>query len=128
MAGSTRVVLDADASSAAVARAHVDRLMGDSPTVEQHEDAAVVVSELVTNAVLYGREPIWLAVEVEARSVRVQVLDSGAGYEHIAHPCFAERRAPGGRGLVIVDALARRWGVTAVAGGTCVWATVALSA
>jgi anti-sigma regulatory factor (Ser/Thr protein kinase) len=72
------------------------------------ETATLLVSELVTNAVLHGDGDRRLDVEATGDAVRFAVHDGGAGRP--------ERRQarPGelsGRGLALVEALAPRWGV-----------------
>jgi anti-sigma regulatory factor (Ser/Thr protein kinase) len=87
--------------------------------VGQVEDAVLLVSELVTNAVKYGPEdePIRLIVETDDQRARFTVHDKGRGplpeMRDEADP------APGGHGLRMVDALADRWGVER--GSTRVW-------
>lgn len=77
------------------------------------EDAKLLVSELVTNAVRHPSQvgQIGLEVGVAARRVRVEVSDPGGGFSRPpANPPPTD--ATGGRGLLIVDRLASRWGVT----------------
>ena len=86
---------------------------------ERVEDAVLLVSELVTNAVKYGpeAEAIRLIVQTDEQRVRFTVHDLGLGplpeMRDEADP------APGGHGLRLVDALADRWGVER--GSTRVW-------
>ncbi|MGW5232456.1 ATP-binding protein [Streptomyces nodosus] len=96
------------------------------------ETVALVVAELSANAVLHGRVPgrdfeLRLHCDRAAGVVRVEVSDT--------HPSHPEPPAPdpadtdGGRGLLLVSALAERWGVTDRTGpGKTVWAECALSA
>ena len=80
-----------------------------------------MVSELVSNAVLHSSAgPIGLRVELGEDLARVEVSDRGNGFEAPDEPCsrFPER---GGFGLVLVDSLARRWGVRRDDGATVVW-------
>ena len=83
------------------------------------EDAVLLVSELVTNAVKYGPEDeaIRLIVGTDGQRTRFTVHDLGLGplpeMRDQADP------APGGHGLRLVDALADRWGVER--GSTRVW-------
>ena len=82
---------------------------------------ALVVSELVTNAVRHAGTPITLVVTDAEDEVRVKVEDNG--------PCFdwppAEPRAGnGGLGLTVVDALSKEWGVDRVGGGCAVWCVI----
>ena len=76
------------------------------------EDARLLVSELVTNAVRHQRSEgdIEMSVDVGRRRVRVEVTDPGAGFDR---PRVGEPPpdALGGRGLLIVDRVAARWGV-----------------
>ena len=82
---------------------------------QEREDAALMVSELVTNAVLYGVGAITLGIEVKPGGVRVEVGDDG---NVAVAPCPAPG-AHGGWGLRIVDQLADDWGV--LEGSTTVW-------
>jgi anti-sigma regulatory factor (Ser/Thr protein kinase) len=86
------------------------------------EDALVVVSELVSNAVRHARTSMEVSLSVNlAGSVRIAVVDD-------APPFLAEPAPPpdasqsGGRGLFFVDALSVRWGVEALPHGKAVWA------
>jgi anti-sigma regulatory factor (Ser/Thr protein kinase) len=82
------------------------------------DDAALLVSELVTNAVKYGpEEQIRLIVEDDGERTRFTVHDAGLG----PLPELRDEGdpAPGGHGLRLVDALADRWGVER--GSTRVW-------
>lgn len=82
---------------------------------QQRQDAALMVSELVTNAVLHGVGAITLRIEAEPDAVRVEVADDG-------NVAVAPNPTPGdhgGWGLRIVDQLADDWGV--LDGSTKVW-------
>lgn len=89
------------------------------------EDAELVVSELVTNAVRAsgpgGRQVAVRVVWADEGAVRVEVGDSGAGRPV---PRVPVRGAEGGYGLVLVEALAQRWGTERRPGGAgkTVWA------
>jgi anti-sigma regulatory factor (Ser/Thr protein kinase) len=80
------------------------------------DDASVMVSELVTNAVQHGRPEIMLQLWRRPERVTVAVTDLGEGSVSLMHlvPAGDQLR---GRGLVIVNALARRWGVRCCDGG-----------
>ena len=82
-------------------------------------DAELVVTELVTNAVLHGLPPIRLRVRGRRDRVRVEVSDAGA-----AMPLKIRGTPDGmtGRGLAVVDSLTNAWGVDPDAGGKLVWA------
>ncbi|MFJ3584630.1 ATP-binding protein [Streptomyces sp. NPDC090127] len=93
------------------------------------DDALLVLSELLTNAVRHGRVP---GREVETRYIpspdglRIEVHDaSGARPSMALHGEDATR----GRGLPVVDVLAARWGVTPrIGAGKLVWAELAAEA
>lgn len=90
------------------------------------EDAMVVVSELVTNAVVHAGTDVevdWWLEEQEETALVVEVTDH--------HPSRAPRDHPGetpyetpefGRGLRLVASLAESWGVTYRTGAKSVWA------
>jgi anti-sigma regulatory factor (Ser/Thr protein kinase) len=75
------------------------------------DDALLVASELVTNAVRHGRPEIALSVRRLPDGVRIAVRDEG---EHVPVPAMDTPTVdrPTGRGLLIVAATARHWGVT----------------
>ncbi|MFE9815745.1 ATP-binding protein [Streptomyces sp. NBC_00236] len=84
------------------------------------DDVLVCVSELATNALVHGVPPgrgyrVMLWLRDEGR-VRVEVHDSGDG-----EPGVREPDGESGRGLVIVEALADRWGVGERVPGKVVW-------
>jgi anti-sigma regulatory factor (Ser/Thr protein kinase) len=81
----------------------------------QREDAALMVSELVTNALVHGIGTISLRIDVEAAALRVEVSDEG----NVALAPSPTPGAHGGWGLRIVDQLADDWGV--LEGSTKVW-------
>jgi transcriptional regulator with GAF, ATPase, and Fis domain len=107
-------VFPAGRSAAGEARAFL------ASAVPQVDDGMVlVVSELVTNAVLHGRGPVTVKIERDDGSVRLAVHDHGDGSPQRAH---AAPWAASGRGLDIVDSLASDWGTTEVDDGKWVWA------
>ncbi|MGN6243191.1 MAG: ATP-binding protein [Motilibacteraceae bacterium] len=70
--------------------------------------AALLVSELAANAVLYGAGPFEVSVERSDGSARVGVTDAGSGDPTPQRPSDT---AEHGRGLQLVGALASAWGV-----------------
>jgi two-component sensor histidine kinase len=91
------------------------------------DDAAIVVTELLTNAIrhaspLSGR---WLQVtwDLENESVEIAVSDGGSTtLPRVSRPALS---ALGGRGLEIVETLSQRWGVRSAGPATTVWAILA---
>jgi anti-sigma regulatory factor (Ser/Thr protein kinase) len=81
---------------------------------------AVVVSELVTNAVRHTTAPIHLTVQTSVDGVRLEVSDLAP---RLPGPPVLDPQAEGGRGLAIVAGLADAWGIDPIAGdGKIVWA------
>jgi len=83
---------------------------------------ALLVSELVSNAVLHSDAPPRSGIALRARvlgerAVRVEVIDNGSGF---APEPRDPARAIGGFGLFLVNSQAARWGVDRE-GGTRVW-------
>lgn len=89
---------------------------------EATDEILLVTSELITNAVRHGDGEVELRVKVLGSKVRLEVFDDG----HVR--VEAPRRAPsptalGGRGLLLVRDVSRRWGSGFdPAGRTMVWA------
>ncbi len=143
-----RLMLEPVLSSVARARGLVGDLAarhGFDPDVAS--DATLVVSELVTNAVLHARTSVYVAVGIEEATVRIEVTDASempvsmpsapAAIDPVGD-AFDEPEAPDlddlidalgttGRGMELVASIAERWGVTPnVAGGKTVWAEMGL--
>lgn len=129
--GPMDVLVDADIAShsdaALVAREMVAKTtQGIPPSTLQ--DVLLVVSELVTNAVRHGPagRPIHLGVQRDG-VVRVEVQDQGVGFDPTVHsPGQPEDLPTGGFGLVIVERLAKDWGVAPPGEPTSVWAELHL--
>jgi anti-sigma regulatory factor (Ser/Thr protein kinase) len=94
-------------------------LVRDLMAPERVDDATLLVSELVTNAVKYGpeEETIRLIVAQGEGRTRFTVHDLGLG--PLPEMRAEDDPAPGGHGLRLVDTLADRWGVER--GSTRVW-------
>jgi anti-sigma regulatory factor (Ser/Thr protein kinase) len=104
-------------AAGSVARAAVQDRFGADLTSAQLEALELVVSELVTNAVLHGEGEVELRLAVDGQRIRGEVIDQGGGFEREVRD-----RGPdelGGRGLQIVEALSARWGIHE--GTTHVW-------
>ena len=78
-----------------------------------------MVVKPATNAMLHARTPFLVTVSGCQKWVRLEVLDGAqAGPVQFA----AQNDEPNGRGLAIVDALCRGWGITGhTSGGKSVW-------
>ena len=89
---------------------------------ELYQDAAMVVTELVANAVDHARTPSTLTLELADADLRVAVRDARPGSALRALP--VNPAAPRGRGLQMIEALASSWGVTPDGDGKTVWAVL----
>lgn len=81
--------------------------------------AALLVSELVSNALRYGAQPMRMIARRSETNFRIEVHDGRGG-----EPPRLRRAMPDsstGRGMMIVDALAARWGWSEFAGDKQVW-------
>lgn len=99
-----------------------------SVIAETCEDVVVIVSELATNAVQAATTSLWVELEVGPGHVRVAVTDEASGMPTVSGPAAFDQ--PYGRGLAIVAALSRDWGVMPVIGGAMgktVWARLDLA-
>ncbi|NHC15386.1 SpoIIE family protein phosphatase [Motilibacter deserti] len=93
------------------------------PDADAAEVAALLVSEVVTNAVVHARTSAGLRIELADDRARIEVGD--------ASPLAPVRREAdsdelGGRGLLLLDRLAAAWGVEQSAEGKVVWFEVDL--
>lgn len=91
------------------------------------EDLLLVVSELVTNAVVHGAEPIVVTMVRAPGRFRVEVTDGATESSPHNNPRPAAD-AENGRGLSVVTRLAVAWGWRASPGrGKTVWAELPLT-
>jgi anti-sigma regulatory factor (Ser/Thr protein kinase) len=94
-----------------------------------YDDAAVVVSELVTNAIRYGlcpeaRDPLRLVLVRYEYQLVCMVTDPADTAPRMQEPDWV---AETGRGLHIIEAMSRAWGWTPLlGGGKAVWASFSL--
>ena len=80
--------------------------------------AELLVSELVTNAVLHARTGIRVVLHTDGAALRVSVFDENPRVP-VYEACPAE--ATSGRGLSLVEGLAGAWGVDRLQDGKVVW-------
>lgn len=84
------------------------------------DDARLLVSELVTNAVIHTRSPFSVSLESQPSRLRLAVHDESSAVPRSGGQKLETAR--GGRGLQIVAALADDWGVMTTPAGKTVWA------
>ncbi|NBE51387.1 SpoIIE family protein phosphatase [Streptomyces boluensis] len=109
--------LDPEDSAPSRARRLARRALARWDLEELTDSVELLVSEVVTNAVRYASRPITL------RLLRTDVLRCEVGDDVPQLPRLRQARADdeGGRGLYLVNRMARRWGATRLSTGKVVW-------
>ncbi|MEU2396312.1 ATP-binding SpoIIE family protein phosphatase [Streptomyces sp. NPDC007369] len=109
--------LDPEETAPGRARRFARRALARWGLEELEDSVELLVSEVVTNAVRYAERPVTL------RLLRTDVLRCEVGDDSPQLP--RQRRAretdEGGRGLFLVNRMARRWGATRLSSGKVVW-------
>ncbi|GAC1532782.1 MAG: hypothetical protein NVS3B12_11210 [Acidimicrobiales bacterium] len=122
--GTAHLTLEPESSSAAVARRWVVERLSHFRE-DASDDVALLVTEVVTNAIIHAKTSIDVGVSIVAGAARVEVVDRS--------PVFPTAKnytvnAATGRGLTLLDALATTWGAEILPGGPVgkvVWFEVA---
>jgi serine/threonine-protein kinase RsbW len=116
----TVLTLERSVDAPRAARALV-RELGERLGPERTDDATLLISELVTNAVKYGPEhgEIRVIIADDGRRTRFTVHDTGAGPLPVMRPLERLPHQGGGHGLRLVEMVSDRWGVER--GSTRVW-------
>ncbi|MGW4912729.1 ATP-binding SpoIIE family protein phosphatase [Streptomyces sp. NPDC004270] len=116
--------LEPDPAAVAGARSSVSEQLSTWGLEELDFTAELVVSELVTNAIRYGRPPIQLRL-IHDSALLCEVSDGGSTTPHLRR---ARTFDEGGRGLLLVAQLAEDWGTRHARHGKTVWAELNESA
>ncbi|GAA1944054.1 ATP-binding protein [Kitasatospora viridis] len=113
------VLAPADLAALAPLRARLRAALTDWGLAALADTAELLASELVTNALQHAGTGARLdAVVTAERRLLVEVRDEGTG---LPRPRPADADATNGRGLLLVEALADRWGVRLRADGKVTW-------
>lgn len=111
--------LPAELASAGRARRFVAECAARMDRTDVLETAQLLVSELVTNAVAHAGTPVEVECAPTEGGLRVSVVDGSSLLPTPGQPDAWDER---GRGLVLVDTLASRWGTDRHPGnGKAVW-------
>lgn len=100
-----------------------ESLEGRAP--ELVDDATLLVSELVTNVVMHAQTAMEVNVHVGRDQVRVEVQDESDDLPIARLPA---NESTGGRGLQMVERVARAWGIERRRPGKVVWFELATNA
>lgn len=123
MPGPQRLDLSSDRAAPAIARKAVLALLFKRGRRTSIPMVELVVSEMVTNAVLHAEGPLQMQLTVEGDRLRVEVSDGSPERPLV-------RRIPGpngGYGLPMIDSLSEVWGTTHCEGRKVVWAELDLT-
>lgn len=110
--------LEADPVAVSRARSSASRQLSAWGLEALEFTTELVVSELVTNAIRYGRPPILLRL-IHDRALMCEVSDGSSTTPHLRRARVLDE---GGRGLLLVAQLAERWGTRHARHGKTVWA------
>lgn len=114
----------AEPSAVAAARNFARRAVARLTCPECTDDALLVVSELVTNAIRAGAQRIGVDISRDGRLLSIRVTDDGDGWPRMHRP---GPNTAHGRGLVLVSAIAADWGVEPRKAGKEVWAALSVA-
>ncbi|MFB7755147.1 SpoIIE family protein phosphatase [Streptomyces sp. NPDC056121] len=120
----TSLDLPSDPAAVAGARAHTCETLAAWGLEELSFATELIVSELVTNAIRYGKGPIQLRLILQS-TLTCEVFDTNSTSPHLRH---ARTFDEGGRGLMLVAQLAERWGTRHSREGKVIWAEQVLPA
>lgn len=104
-------------ASIAQARAFIERTLSEA-SADLRDRAVLITSELATNAIVHARSAFTLTATTSAEEVHIAVRNEGETVPVLQAP---EQGEPHGRGLLIANALADRWGIDTGRGSTTVW-------
>lgn len=92
---------------------------------DEADTALLVVSELVTNALVHTQGAVRVELTLAADRLRVTVSDSSPRAP--AKPVVVDWESTGGRGLFLVEAVSAAWGSVPVGGGKQVWSEIVVT-
>lgn len=117
-----RIALGDDDLAPRAARRFVDGVLAEAGYDDVLDVVQLLVTELVTNAVMHARSDATVAVRLLPDAVRVEVVDRDDSFpkRRTPHP-----DRPGGRGLELVEQMSTSWGIDMLDVGKRTWFEVA---
>jgi len=113
-----RTHLQRDTNAPNAARRFVEQTLDRWQCGSRLDDVRLLVSELVTNALVHAGSEAEVAVVLRSDAIRVEVADDSTNPPVLRE---ATPREPGGRGLALVEALSTSWGFDIHDDGKVVW-------
>jgi phosphoserine phosphatase RsbU/P len=120
MSLSTVTRLAPSARSASHARRIVEAAVAEAGLGQWLDEAVLLVTELVTNAVVHAGTELELHVKTDASTLRIEVVDRMPAVLPLIQYSPADARE-GGRGIFLLDALATEWGTRHFGAGKSIW-------
>ncbi|MBC9714624.1 MEKHLA domain-containing protein [Streptomyces sp. TRM66268-LWL] len=112
------VELPATPSAVSEGRGFVVKALTSWDCAHKADDARLLVSEVLTNAVQHAEGPLVLHLRRSATELAVEISDLSP---HLPQPRLAAEDEESGRGLILVDTLADSWGVRPTDQGKTTW-------
>lgn len=112
-------ILPSDARAPREARHAVARFLTSAHLPQLTDDAELLASELVTNAVRHASGPIDVRAYLRDGYLRLEVADSAVDRQVVPRTAHADDE--GGRGMELVDKLSARWGWRSTGHSKVVW-------
>jgi DNA-binding NarL/FixJ family response regulator len=108
----------AELQSARAARKFVGGVLEQWSCGDLEDAVQLLVSELVTNAVVHAQSDVEVALYLRPDRVRVEVIDAATEYVHRREAADEDQS---GRGMALTEALASAWGIDTLLAGKSVW-------
>ncbi|WP_231133998.1 ATP-binding protein [Motilibacter deserti] len=112
--------------AAAQARSFVTEASCPAHGSHVYDEALLLVSELVANAVRHGAPPITLEVSCDGSMGMLVRVSDGSPAAPVAKQASLEDES--GRGVALVDLISDAWGVEPTSEGKGVWFRIGLAA
>lgn len=116
--------LDATPAAVSAGRAFLTDTLTAWDLADVADDACLLSSEILTNAVCHAAGPIRLRIHRTESDLTVEVTDRSP---HLPQPRRVGTADESGRGLALVEALAAAWGTRPAQDGKTVWFTLTTS-
>lgn len=124
MAAPEAIVVPSLPRSVQLVRRYAVRICAEQGLDDRSDVAALLVSEVTTNALIHGRGEVRVcAAAAGPGRLRFEVSDDDPAWPVVRPPTPT---AEGGRGMALVEALAADWGVIPRSGGKTVWFEIAV--